>query len=178
MDAMPSGDVTKIVPVVESEPLPAAEPGVSTTPLVRVPGKPASPTLSTTSRPAGPPSWITTSGSRSIRPGTTSCNSGFGNANAVGGNKSPNANGSPMSPTASAKLPPELCGGPAAGCGSCPINNAAKLSAGMATPSTTICGTKMAPSGTIICVPSGIWIIRSRPTTLISSRPMPAGKTS
>ncbi len=107
-----------------------------------------------------------------------SCSSGPGKASCVGGNKSPSPNGSPISPTGSAKLPPELCGRPAAGCGSCPISNAAMLSGGTATPSTTICGTNTAPSGTIICVPSGIWMTRSRPTTLMSSRPTPAGRTS
>ena len=117
-------------------------------------------------------------GSSSVSCGIISRSSGSGNASCVGGNKSPSANGSPISPTGSAKLPPELCGRPAAGCGSWPISKAAMLSGGTATPSTIICGTKIAPSGTTICVPSGIWMIRSRPETLMSSRPTPAGNTS
>ena len=69
--------------------------------------------------------------------GNNSSCSNSGKESAVGGNRSPNSKGSPISPTGSAKLPPELCGGPAAGCGSLPTSKAARLRGGTDTPSMT-----------------------------------------
>ena len=83
-----------------------------------------------------------------------------------------------MAPGSTSKLPPELCGSPAAGCGSLPVSRAARLAAGTVTPSTTICGTMMAPSGMMMRVPSSRTRTRSRPDAVRFSSDAPSGRTT
>ncbi len=176
IDPKPSGVSKTMLPDVVSLLAGSLEPAGS---LPRA-GRPASLTRSVAdTEPAG---WsgvmMMVVGSLSTRFGMISRSSGTGKASWVGGSRSPKAKGSPISPTGSLKLPPELVGRPASGAGSWLMSKAAMLSGGTATPSSTNCGTKIAPSGIIIRVPSGISITRSRPETLMSSSSTPAGSTT
>ena len=83
---------------------------------------------------------IVSSGSLSIADGMTSSSSTCPKPKSVAGSKSPSMKESPISPTASTKLPPELCGAPAAGSGSWLAISAAMLAAEMLIVPSTICG--------------------------------------
>ena len=105
----------------------------------------------------------TTPGSRSSAWGMTSSSGSGARSKVEKGSSPPRSKAAWMSPGSTAKLPPELCGAPAAGWGSLPVSRAARLSAGMTTPATAISGTKTAPSGTTIRVPSDSTSTMSRP---------------
>ena len=139
-EAMPSGELNTIVPLVVSVLAAAFDPAGS--PLRA--GRPLSATLAVASVVAT--GWLTVmipmTGLRSIGWGMTSRLGVAARPNSVGGSRSPIRCAAWIAPASSKKLLPELVGRPAAGwIGASPINSAARLSGGTATPSITIWGT-------------------------------------
>ena len=118
---------------------------------------------------------IRISGSSSATAGMNSRSSLAPKANSVGGNRSPRPKGSPISPTGSSKFPPELCGAPAAGSGSCPASSAAKFAGGMLIVPIMICGIRSAPSTITSTSPFGSVTTKSAPTARMASSRVPAG---